>query len=1013
VLGGGANAGAAGGLAAPPDRFVRLPDGSTVVTKPIGLSNKPTTVVVEMAGDAVTVAEANAGVEFSTSQKQQRKDQLRKVQAPATQRARELGGTVLGSYQSSYNGFKVSIAANRIPSLLDIPNVVAVHKVYPMKPDNTKGVPLIGAPAVWDGLNGFHGEGIKIAVIDTGIDWTHANFGGAGTAAAYDAAHANETAPADPAFFGPNAPKVKGGIDLVGDSYNADPGDPNFQPVPHPDPNPLDCNGHGSHVAGTATGFGVLANGNRYTGPYNDTTISGNNWLVGPGVAPLAELYGVRVFGCAGSTDVTVDAIEWAVDHDMDVINMSLGSPFGSADDPSAVASNNAARAGVIVVASAGNSGPNPYITGSPASGSHVISVAASDPTASNPGSHLALSTGPTIDAINANGIALPDGTSLPVKVLRNSTGGISLGCDPNEYRVPGVAGALVVTARGTCARVARAIFGQQAGAAAVLMVNNVNALPPFEGPITSNPDTGEPFTVTIPFLGVSLASAGAVSAADGGTVSMTAFTIPNPGFLAPASFTSGGPRTGDSWLKPDVTAPGVSIFSTGIGTGNSFAVISGTSMAAPHTAGMAALVRQAHPSWRKVQYWKAAIVNTADPAKVTTYRTRIAGTGLIQAPGATQTQVVALGDPGTATLNFGYAELSSNYNQSKTITLRNFSNSSIRFNVGTALAAGSPHTTTFNKSQVTVPARSEATVKVTLAVPVATAGDSSAFNDVAGLVTFSPVGGANNGVALRVPYYLVQDATSNIETKIDARALGNTGSAVATVTNKNGATTGAADWYAWGLSDGRERSLGSNDIRAVGAQTFPDAGVLAFGVGTNKRWSNASTNEIDIFLDVNLDGVDDYAVVGADVGLVTTGSSDGRFGSFVFDLRTGARSPAAFLADAPFDSTSAALPALFSSLCASGSPCLSADNPRFRYHVQAFDLTDNSVDVVDGVASFNAFTPAISNGMFDVVAPNGSATETVMISPEFAQTPALGLMILSHDNRANNETQLISVRPH
>src|SRR5213076_3394619 len=105
-----------------------------------------------------------------------------------------------------------------------------------------------------------------------------------------------------------------------------------------------------------------------FTGPYNVSTVASHAWTIGPGVAPRADLYSVRVFGCNGSTDVVVDAIDWAVDHDMDVINMSLGSVFGSKDDPSAVASTNAARAGVIVIASAGNSGPGSYIAGSPAS---------------------------------------------------------------------------------------------------------------------------------------------------------------------------------------------------------------------------------------------------------------------------------------------------------------------------------------------------------------------------------------------------------------------------------------------------------------------------------------------------------------------------------------------------------------------------------------------------------------------------------------------------------------------
>src|SRR5262249_48880342 len=159
----------------------------------------------------------------------------------------------------------------------------------------------------------------------------------------------------------------------------------------------------------------------------------------------------------------TVDAIEWAVDHDMDVINMSLGSPYGSKDDPSAVASTNAAKDGVIVVTSAGNAGPNPYLVGSPSPGDGALSVAAAEPTEGFPGANISLSTGTSSTAIDANGVPFTDGMTLPVKVLKTASGAISLGCDPNEYTAAGVAGKLVVVKRGTCARVARAIFGQKA----------------------------------------------------------------------------------------------------------------------------------------------------------------------------------------------------------------------------------------------------------------------------------------------------------------------------------------------------------------------------------------------------------------------------------------------------------------------------------------------------------------------------------------------------------------------
>ena len=993
-----------------PTRFQRVERESVTTQNVSGLSDRTVMAIVQLSGDPVTVADAKAGRNLTAAQKNQIKDQLKQRQGPVADRIRGLGGKVEASYQSVYNGVRVAIKQSELDQLKSIPDVVGVHVLRPISaPNNIHGVPLVGAPQVWGGVagvNGIAGEGIKIADIDTGIDYTHADFGGPGTTAAYQAALATDTAAPDPSLFGPAAPRIKGGTDLVGDDYNADPNSPSYQPVPHPDPNPLDCNGHGTHTAGTAAGSGVLSDGSTYTGPYDANTISSHNWLVGPGAAPKADIYSVRVFGCAGSTDVVVDAIEWAVDHHMDVINMSLGSPYGGPNDPDAVASNNAASDGVVVVASAGNSGPNPYVDGSPGTASGAISVAASDPTPGFPGANIALPGGVNLTAIDANGVPV-NGLTAPIKVLRTGTGGISLGCNPADYVSQGVAGDIVVVKRGTCARVARAIYGQQAGAAAVIMVNTSNAFPPFEGQITSNPDTGAPYTVTIPFLGVKLSDQAALLAADGGTAAMTDTSIPNPGFLATASFSSGGPRSGDSALKPDVTAPGVSIASAGMGTGTGPAVMSGTSMAAPHTTGVAALIREAHPSWGQVKYWKAAIVNTADPALVADYRTRVNGSGFVQAQNAVATNVVALGPDDTASLSYGYEELKADYSKSRQVTLRNFGASAVTFTVGHTRDSGSPHSIT-TVGSVTVPANGIAKVAVGLSVPAATAGDSSKFNDVAGLVTFTPANGANNGVALGVPFYLVPQATSQVKTVVNMSQLQKKGSQTATITNAAGVIAGNADWYSWGISDPQDGS-GSNDLRAAGVQSFPNDGVFAFGLSTYNRWSNAAADEFDILVDVNGDSIPDYAVVAADFGNVTAGSVDGRTGSFVFNLHTGDGS-VEFLADAPFNSTTLVLPVGFDQFCDSGSPCLSASNPRFTYWVRGFG--DGPADTT-GTASFNPFSPSLSTGMFDTVAPNQTMTQQTSLNPsEFGQTPSLGFMVVSHDNVNSSEAQLIPFKP-
>lgn len=1011
---------ASNALAAKPQAQPGDPATITPVFTPLGVDTRPVDVVVKLAGASVAEQEGNAGRRFSRSEKDNAKQQLKAQQDALRGNVEALGGSVVASYQSAYNGMKVRIARNQLAQLAALPGVVAVKPLLLMKPSNVRSIPFIGAPAVWQNL-GLRGEHIKVGIIDTGIDYTHANFGGPGTIAAYDAALATDTLAPDPSLIGPSAPRVKGGIDLAGDDYDA--GDPAHS-TPHPDPNPLDCNGHGSHVAGTAAGSGVKADGSTYAGPYDGTTsFAPSDWVIGPGVAPKADIYSIRVFGCAGSTNLTVDAIDWAVDHDMDVINMSLGAPFGTSDDPSAEAATNAAKAGVVVVTAAGNEGPNPYMVGSPSTGDGAISVAANDSTQSFPGALISI-PGSTLTAIDANGFPLPPTSVYTVKY----TG--KLGCSVADFGGPLPPGTLAVVNRGTCARVAKAIFGQQAGAAAVAMINTDGTLPPYEGAITSNPDDGVPFTVTIPFLGLrgpvsSPASDGAkLAAANGTSATVSPTTLANPGFEVLASFSSAGPRSGDSALKPEITAPGVSIFSTAVGTGNGGEFLSGTSMATPHVTGVAALTVQAHPSW-KVEDIKSAIVATGAPSKVANYAVSHAGTGEVQPASSTATQVVARvnGDKFGAALSFGFEELTGDFRATQTVSLVNNGASAASFHVAEARASGSPHTLSLGKSALTVPAHSSATVNVTLQVPAASAGDSSAFREVAGLVEFTPVSGSDNGgIALRVPYYLVPRVRSNVSTDL-GKLKGPDPSALATVTNRKGAVAGDADFYAWGILDGQDnnghhqndaRNV-TNDVRAIGTQSFPISGgrqAIVFAVNTWNRWSNASTNEFDIYVDVDGDGVDDYIVVGVDFGAVTTGDFNGQMGAFVFSTRSPGASIVS-LANAPTDGSVAELTVLSSQLCRTGEPCLSAANPRFAYHAVSFDLVNGGTDNVNGVGRFNPWTNAISTGGFATVAPNGSDTSNAIAvnSAEYALTPALGVMVVTLDNQSGaQQAQLIPV---
>jgi hypothetical protein len=586
----------------------------------------------------------------------------------------------------------------------------------------------------------------------------------------------------------------------------------------------------------------------------------------------------------------------------------------------------------------------------------------------------------------------------LPLHVLRNSTGGVSLGCKPplgpDDYAGVDVAGKMVVVLRGTCARVAKAIFAEQAGAAAVVMINSANALPPFEGPITANPDDGTPFVVTIPFFGVKGSTSNddnLLVARDGTNVTASeGAQIPT----GTSSFSSSGPRTGDSFLKPDISAPGEAIVSAGIGTGDGPATLSGTSMASPHVAGVTALTRQAHPNWSPGAV-KSAIINSGEPDAIAGYQTRRNGGGMVNAASATGTLAYAFGEQQRTSLSFGLQEFKTSVTRTKPIKVKNTASTAVTFDIA-IVQQGSPHTATLGASQITVPAKGQSTVDLTLTVPAATAGNSDAFRDVAGVVTFTPTSSsANNGIALTVPYYLVPRVSANITGSLP-RFRGFPQASTATVKNVNSAIAAQTDFYAWGL-EGPNAGLGKADLRAAGVQAI-DVGagepLVVFAVNTHEAWSSGFTVEFDIFVDANGDGEDDFVIFNVDFGLLQTGVRNGQHVAAIFDLNSGALSVDAFVF-APTDSSTMLLPVFASTIG------LAADHPRFSYNVVAFDLQSDAVDTFATGAKFNAFTPAISNGAFELVAPNATASVPISIDPaEFGTTPALGVMIVAQDNR-------------
>lgn len=370
---------------------------------------------------------------------------------------------------------------------------------------------------------------------------------------------------------------------------------------PVPDADPMDINGHGTHVAGI---IGALA-----AEPGGVT-----------GVAPAVELVGLKVFGTEGYTwdSIIVSALEMAWEMDVDVVNMSLGDSFAWPQDPSAVASRWLSDQGVMVVASGGNEGDmGEYATGSPAVGSGSVAVASFE-------NIMATRKGFLDSEAQPMGYAPMDyAPDLPASGVSAEVVYCGLGTSDEDFLNPDgtskVAGKVALISRGAIPFREKSMRAQAHGAVQVIIHNSVAGF--FLGTM------GQPGDY-LPTVSISREDGLRLrDLLDQGPVSLTftgetyAFTNETAGLMS--GFSSWGPAP-DLSMKPDLTAPGGSIYSTYPMAQGGYASLSGTSMAAPHAAGAAALVIQARadelahmgPKARSAAV-RALLMNTANPQTI------------------------------------------------------------------------------------------------------------------------------------------------------------------------------------------------------------------------------------------------------------------------------------------------------------------------------------------------------------------------------------------------------------
>ncbi|GKT88937.1 minor extracellular protease vpr (subtilase) [Colletotrichum tofieldiae] len=577
--------------------------------------------------------------------------------------------------------------------------------------------------------DGITGKGIKVAVIDTGIDYLHPALGGC---------------------FGPDC-LVSYGTDFVGDAYDG------FNEH-FPDPDPMDCGGHGTHVAGI-----IAAQSNPF------------GFL---GTAPGVTLGAYKVFGCDGqvSNDILIAAYNRAYEEGSNIITASIGGPSGWTDEPWAATVSRIVEAGVPCTVSAGNSGDQGiFFASTAASGKHVTAIASFDnavtPAVLIENSYTVAGSEPRKFSYTPGEPDEWAGVELPLWTpSTDSTSTAALGCDPYPAGTPDLSGKIVLVKRGTCTFVAKAQNAAAAGAKYLMLYNNA----PGAGSVTV---TSVPEILAI---GMTTPSQGAVwlEAIAAGSEVVLQMTDPAEAeqILTEAvntatggsvsSFSSWGPNW-DAHQKPQFGAIGGSVLSLYPRALGSYAVLSGTSMSCPQAAGIVALIAEVRKTLDPTTIENLLSAH-ANPVKFN-YGTGPdellapvpqQGGGLVQAYDAAYSTTVL----SVSSLSFNDTD---NFIPELNFTIKNTGSQSVSYdlsNVGAATAytfaaagdlfpAPFPNdlsaefaTLAFSESKVSVPGGGEATILVTPTPPTLEAARLPVWSGYIAL-------NGSDGSSLSLPY--------------------------------------------------------------------------------------------------------------------------------------------------------------------------------------------------------------------------------------------------------------------